>query len=200
MKYQTSYDQNENLPNRKGYTNKTEIDQAEFEGFLTAGILLTNSLTFRTKFNLKYIKKIHLLSLGELYDFAGKWRSVNLSKGGFSFAAAKFLNQTMQNFESEILKSLPDKSESKENILDQIAKIHAELLFIHPFREGNGRTARLLADLMCRKYEFEPPRWEMISKDENQPLNFGLYVKAVQQAANQDYTLMQKIFKQISLS
>lgn len=200
MKYQTSYDQNENLPNRKGYTNKTEIDQAEFEGFLTAGILLTNSLTFRTKFNLKYIKKIHLLALGELYDFAGKWRSVNLSKGGFSFAAAKFLNQTMQNFESEILKSLPDKSESKENILDEIAKIHAELLFIHPFREGNGRTARLLADLMCRKYEFEPPRWEMISKDENQPLNFGLYVKAVQQAANQDYTLMQKIFKQISLS
>jgi len=53
---------------------------------------------------------------------------------------------------------------------------------------------------MCRKYGCEPPNWEFISKDEKEPLNFGIYVKAVQQAANQDYTLMQQIFKQISLS
>ena len=200
MKYQISYDQNENLPNKKGLKNKEEIDLAEFEGFLTAEILLTNKLSSKTKFNLKYIQKIHLLALGELYDFAGKWRTVNLSKGGFVFASAQFLDQTMQYFENEMLKDLPKKYESKEDLLNDIAKIHAELLFIHPFREGNGRTARILTNLMCRKYESEPPHWELINKNEKEPLNFGIYVKAVQQAANQDYTLMQQIFKQIFLS
>lgn len=200
MKYQTAYDQNENLPNKKGFINKEEIDLAEFEGFLTAEILLTNKLSSKTKFNLKYIQKIHSIALAEIYDFAGKWRTVNLSKGGFVFASAQFLNQTMQFFENEMLNNLPKKYASKEDLLNDVAKIHAELLFIHPFREGNGRTARILANLMCRKYDVEPPRWELISKDEMQPLNFGLYVKAVQQAANQDYTLMQEIFKQISQS
>lgn len=200
MKYQISYDQNENLPNKKGLINKEEIDLAEFEGFLTAEILLTNKLSSNTKFNLKYIQHIHLLALNDLYGFAGKWRTVNLSKGGFVFVSAQFLDQTMQYFENEMLKGLPKKYASKEDLLNDVAKIHAELLFIHPFREGNGRTARILANLMCRKYDYEPPRWELISKDENQPLNFGIYVKAVQQAANQDYTLMQQIFKQISLS
>jgi cell filamentation protein len=199
MKYQTSYDQNENLPNKRGLIGKVTIENAEQEGLLEASILLEEQLSTRTNFNLKYIQLIHLMAFGELYDFAGKWRNVNLSKAGFVFAAAQFLEQTMQNFEMEMLKNLPKKYHSKEEFLNDIARIHAELLFIHPFREGNGRTARLLADLMCRKYEFKPLRWEMISKDENQPLNFVLYIKAVQQAANQDYTLMQKIFRQISL-
>ncbi|AFK02674.1 filamentation induced by cAMP protein Fic [Emticicia oligotrophica DSM 17448] len=200
MKYQTSYDQNENLPNKQGLLNKDEIDLAEFEGFLTAEILLTDKLTSKTKFDLKYIQNIHLLALGELYDFAGKWRTVNLSKGGYVFASAQFLDQTMQYFEDEMLKNLPKRYASKEDLLNDVAKIHAELLFIHPFREGNGRAARILANLMCRKYGYEPPNWELISKDEKEPLNFGIYVKAVQQAANQDYTLMQQIFRQISLS
>lgn len=198
MKYQTSYDQNENLPNKKGLIDKAAIENAELEGLLQAAILLEEKLSKRTNFNLKYIQRIHLMAFGNLYDFAGKWRNVNLSKGWFVFAAAQFLEQTMQNFEIEMLKSLPDRYDSEEECLNAIAKIHAELLFIHSFREGNGRTARLLADLMCRKFALNPPRWEMISKDDSQPLNFGLYVKAVQQAASQDYTLVQEIFRQIS--
>jgi len=136
MKYQTSYDQNENLPNKQGLLNKDEINLAEFEGFLTAEILLTDKLTSKTKFNLKYIQNIHLLALGELYDFAGKWRTVNLSKGGFVFASAQFLDQTMEYFENEMLKDLPKSYASKEDLLDDVAKIHAELLFIHPLEKG----------------------------------------------------------------
>ncbi|WP_143706028.1 Fic family protein [Emticicia sp. TH156] len=160
--------------------------------------MLVTKLDAQTIFDLDYIKNMHFIALYELYDFAGKWRTVNLSKKGFSFAAAKFLDQTMLNFEVEMLKNLPNEYASKEDFIDVAAKIHAEFLFIHPFREVNGRTARLLADLMFRKYNFKPPDWELISKDETQPLNFELYVKAVQQAANQDYTLMQQIFRAIS--
>jgi len=200
MKYQTSYDQNESLPNKKGLVDKVAIENEEMEGLLKASILLTEKLNARTNFNLKYIQQMHSMAFGDLYDFAGRWRSVNLSKGGFVFAAAQFLNQTMYAFEEQMLKNMLKKYDSKEAFIKDVAKIHAEFLFIHPFREGNGRTARLLTDLMYRKHKFAPPRWEMISKDENLPLNFGLYIRAVQQASNQEYTVMQEIFRQISQS
>jgi len=198
MEYHTSYNQNENLPNKKRLIDKEIIDREEIEGLLKASIILTEKLSAHTTFNIKYIKQIHTLAFGELYDFAGKWRNVNLSKGGFVFAAAQFLEQTMLSFEMEMLKSLPQKFVTNNEFINEVAMIHAEFLFIHPFREGNGRTARLLADLMYRKHNFKTPRWEMISKDINQPLNFELYIRAVQQAANQDYTLMQQIFREIS--
>lgn len=63
----------------------------------------------------------------------------------------------MQSFEAELLKPLPKSYKNKQLFIDDLARIHAELLFIHPFREGNGRTARILANLMCRKYNFEIP-------------------------------------------
>jgi cell filamentation protein len=80
-------------------SNREEIDKAEFEGFLIAELSLTEELISRTKFNIKYIKRIHKSSLGHLYSFAGKFRTVNMSKGGFLFPAAKFISQNMDNFE-----------------------------------------------------------------------------------------------------
>ena len=74
-----------------------------------------------------------------------------MSKGGFLFPAAKFISQNMKNFEKEILLNLPAKYESNEAFIKDIAIVHGGFLLIHPFREGNGRTARLLANLMVRK-------------------------------------------------
>ena len=61
--------------------------------------------------------------------------------------------------------------------------VHGEFLFIHPFREGNGRTARILANLMSRKQGFDALRFELITEKD-----FPLYVKAVQSIAQKDYT------------
>jgi cell filamentation protein len=88
-------------------------------------------------------------TLNHLYTFAGKTRTVNLSKGGFMFPPALALDNALKEFNDDVLTNLPKVYESEEQLIRDIARVHAELLFIHPFREGNGRTARLLANLMA---------------------------------------------------
>ena len=192
MKYQTPKNQSEILPNLLDLKLAEEIALSEFEGFLKTEILLTENLSSLTKFNLKFILKIHKLSLGHLYSFAGRYRDVNLSKGGFSFAAARFLPVTMKVFEDEVLLKLPNNYKDKKNLIKDIATVHAELLFIHPFREGNGRTARILANLMSRKQGFGPLLFEKIGENE-----FQLYISAVQMAAKKDYQRMEELIESI---
>ena len=192
MKYQTPKNQSEILPNFLDLKLAEEIALSEFEGFLKTEILLTENLSSLTKFNLKFILKIHKLSLGHLYSFAGRYRDVNLSKGGFSFAAARFLPETMKVFEDEVLMKLPNNYKDKKNLIKDIATVHAELLFIHPFREGNGRTARILANLMSRKQGFGPLLFEKIGENE-----FQLYISAVQMAAKKDYQRMEELIESI---
>jgi cell filamentation protein len=185
MKYKSPDSEDELLPNLLGLTTPEEIGLSEFEGFLKAEIMLTESLSSRTKFNVKYILSIHKLAFEHLYAFAGKYRDVNLSKGGFPFAAAKFLPQTMSSFEDEILSRLLNKYESKDDLIKDIAIVHGELLFIHPFREGNGRTARVLANLMSRKAGYGSLQFDKVGK-----IEFEKYVLAVQKSAEKDYDKM----------
>ena len=190
MKYDLPDDQNEVLPNIPGITSAVEIALSEFEGFLRAEILLTERLTTKTKFNIAYILQIHKLALGHLYSFAGKYRDVNMSKGGFPFAASRFLPQTMQTFEQEILSHLPAKYSAKEPLIKDLARTHGELLFIHPFREGNGRTARILANLMCRKQGYDALKFELIGEEE-----FDKYVSSIQSVKNNDYSEMEQLIQ-----
>ena len=83
---------------------------------------------------------------------------------------------------------MTSKYTNQEELIKDIAKVHAELLFIHPFREGNGRTARILANLMARKEDYEALKFELITEKE-----FESYVLAVQSAADNNYTKMEKI-------
>ena len=191
-KYVSSPEENELLPNLLNLSNREEIDKAEFEGFLLAELTLSEELTSRTKFNVKYIKRIHKLSLGHMYSFAGKFRTVNMSKGGFLFPAATFISQNMDNFENEILLKLPSKYESNHDLIKDISKVHGEFLFIHPFREGNGRTARVLANLMARKQGIKGLNFDKITEKV-----FPEYVIAVQSVADRNYEPMEKIIELI---
>jgi len=130
-KYVSSPNENELLSNLLNLKNREDIEKSEFEGFLLAELSLTEELNKRTRFNANYIKRIHKLSLGHLYSFAGRYRTVNISKGGFLFPAAKFLSQNMDNFEKEILSNLPSTYDSDQSLIKDIAKIHGALLFIH---------------------------------------------------------------------
>lgn len=192
MKYDLPDHQAPLLPNLLNLSSSDEIGLSEFEGFLKAEIILSSRLTKRTKFNVKYILQIHKLSLAHLYSFAGKLRDVNMSKGGFPFAGAKYLPQSMLTFDNEILKKLPVKYKSRDELITNIAVVHGELLFIHPFREGNGRTARLLANLMARKEGYKALQFEKINEG-----NFDTYVRAIQKSAGQDYSLMVEFISSI---
>ncbi|PWD97795.1 Fic/DOC family protein [Marinilabilia rubra] len=178
------------LHNKKGITDPRQLHQLEFSGFLKTQFRLLEELTDTTRFNVAYILKIHRLALSHIYDFAGKLRHVNMAKGGFMFPTARFLPQIMDDFEERFLSPLPLSYNSDDDLIKDIAKIHAELLYIHPFREGNGRTARVLANLMAARQGHDFLDFNKIMEN-----NFEAYIKGVQAAANENYVQMEKIIR-----
>ena len=88
----------------------------------------------------KGLQQIHAYLFGGLYDFAGQIRSVNISKGGFSFAQVLFLHDALKQIEA-----MP------ENDFDAIIDKYVEMNVAHPFREGNGRATRIWLDMMLKK-------------------------------------------------
>lgn len=101
----------------------------------------------------KGLQQIHSYLFGGLYDFAGQIRTKNISKGGFKFAAAEFLGNTLSQIEN-----LPENS--IENIIDK----YTEMNIAHPFMEGNGRTTRIWLDLILKKRLELCVDWSKINK------------------------------------
>ena len=88
----------------------------------------------------KGLQQIHAYLFGGLYDFAGQIRMVNIAKGGFQFAMAQFLPQTLATIE-----------QMPETTFEEIADKYVEMNIAHPFREGNGRATRIWLDLILKK-------------------------------------------------
>ena len=193
-KYSVNPNEEEILPNLLNSNSLREIQEAEFEGFLYAELLLTTQLTEKTKFDVDYIKNIHFLALKDVYAFAGNFRTVNISKQGFMFPTARFLDQSMQEFQTEILNKLLNEYVKLDSglFIEDVARVHAELLYIHPFREGNGRTARVLLNLMLRKNGWEPLDFSKMNEE-----LFQQYVIAVQSSAMKNYEPMKKVIEQL---
>ena len=193
-RYSVNPNEEEILPNLLNSNSLREIQEAEFEGFLYAELLLTTQLSDKTKFDVDYIKNIHFLALKDVYAFAGNFRTVNISKQGFMFPTARFLYQSMQEFQTEILNKLLNEYVKLDSVLfiEDLARAHAELLYIHPFREGNGRTARVLLNLMLRKNGWEPLDFSKMNEE-----LFQQYVIAIQSSAMKNYEPMKKVIEQL---
>lgn len=183
-------EEGEVLPNLLGLTTAKEIAEAEFLGFVEAHNIAVDELTDDTVFDLSYLYTLHKNALGSLYSFAGKLRTVNMSKDNFSFPSAGFLAQSMKDFEIEFL-DLP-KNVSDNELLVWLARMHAELLFIHPFREGNGRTIRLFTNMIYLTRTGRELDFSSLDK------NLKTYIAAVQQAVKKEYTLIEKLFLQMT--
>lgn len=192
MKYHTPKSEDEILPNKLELSDPDKIAEEEYRGFVKAAITFESELDGINDFNWDLIASIHQTALEHLYEFAGALRQVNMSKGGFPFPAAKFLPSIIQEFENNFLTSLSLKYDNYEHLIDEVAPMHAELLYIHPFREGNGRTARLFADLIALKGDMERFNFEDISEK-----RMPEYISAVQSAAEQNYEPMIKLFRSL---
>jgi cell filamentation protein len=95
-------------------------------------------------------KTLHAAIFGQLYEWAGRWRTVNIAKDGMKWPNAAFLEQSMQSFEREVLHNIkPHQLRSSAEFCRAAARMHGEFIAVHPFREGNGRTARLACDLLA---------------------------------------------------
>ncbi len=99
------------------------------------------------------LQQIHEYLFGGLYDFAGKIRTVNIAKGGFQFAMAQFLRQTLLSIE-----------QMPQTTFDEIIDKYVEMNIAHPFREGNGRATRIWLDLILKKQLQRCIDWSVIDK------------------------------------
>ncbi len=146
------------MPNTKSarfvewFTNSDEtIDgKSKSKAYALFGSSLMDSIEVGT---LNGLMQIHAYIFGGLYDFAGRLRTVNISKGGFTFAPAEFLEQSLASIEN-----MPEDS------FEQIVDKYVEMNVAHPFREGNGRATRIWLDLMLKKRIGRCVDWSKIDK------------------------------------
>jgi len=138
------------LRNKLGIQSKREMDWKEAEALDAAHNASLITVTTQTHFTASALCRMHRNWLGDIYEWAGQYRTVDVSKGGFTWPPAVLVPQNMSNFEAGALQeNTPCRSGPLPEVARRMAVVHAELLLVHPFREGNGRLARWLADLMA---------------------------------------------------
>lgn len=101
------------------------------------------------------LKQIHKYLFEDIYDFAGKMRDVNLSKGSFRFAPVMYLAQALKSIDK-----MP------QSTFDEIVEKYVEMNIAHPFREGNGRATRIWLDLIFKKELKRVVDWNLIDKND----------------------------------
>jgi cell filamentation protein len=183
------------LKNKLGITDTQKAAEEETIGFIKAQLIFTEKLSKKTKFNEKYIQDIHKTALSHIYPFAGVYRNVNLSKAGHHFLSYDFIVRGMTYLEQEFLVKLPADYEDVQKLIEDIAIVHCELIHIHPFREGNGRTFRILADLMANRAGFTSLEFDKFRKE-----NYSQYIDALNKGDDKDYSGMIEIIGNLLLS
>lgn len=98
---------------------------------------------------------IHKYLFEDIYEFAGKTRTVNIAKGNFRFAPVMYLDAALENIEK-----MP------QSTFDEIVEKYVEMNVAHPFREGNGRSGRIWLDLMFRAELGRVVDWSKIDKED----------------------------------
>jgi cell filamentation protein len=172
--------------------NKLDIkDQETLED--TETLLLSDTYEYfvqkfekgKIEFDLNLIFEIHKYFLKTLYSWAGKTRSVQISKDGILFAKAAHIKGALKDFEKILKKNLPKESDNKSVVANKLAIIHCEFNAIHPFREGNGRTIRLFLDLLALDNNYELINFRNSTKKK--------YIAACTAGMHQDYSKMKTV-------
>ena len=147
--------------NYAGCLDKEEIDRREDEGVAAALELVSNKVDTLSTIPLtkELIQKIHVALMGKIYPFAGQWRTVSLHKGTgpekWPLPRGGIAPQ-MDVIERDVFSRSPFLSDDDTEVFAYTSEVMNELLAIHPFREGNGRTAFLVANLILMQNEMVP--------------------------------------------
>ncbi|OQC46446.1 MAG: Adenosine monophosphate-protein transferase NmFic [Bacteroidetes bacterium ADurb.Bin028] len=149
------------------YSDNTIDGQSKKKAYTLFESNLINEIEVGTT---KGLQQIHAYLFGGLYDFAGQIRQKNISKGGFKFASAQFLENTLQQIEK-----MP------QNTFDEIVEKYVEMNIAHPFMEGNGRITRIWLDMMLKQKLKLCVDWSKVNKND--------YMKAMEKSVTNSETL-----------
>jgi len=145
------------LENKLGITDSAELARAEEKISKIKAIELYES-DIVEEFDVgKFsgLAKIHKFLFDEIYDFAGKIRTVNIAKGNFRFAPVMYLEMALKHID-----------EMPQSTYDEIIEKYVEMNVAHPFREGNGRSTRIWLDLILKKELKLVVDWNKVDKEE----------------------------------
>lgn len=145
------------LENKLNITDSAELARAEEKiSKKKAAALFENGYLDTLKAGtLESLVKIHEYLFEDIYDFAGKVREINISKGNFRFAPVMYLQAALENIEK-----MP------QSTFNEIVEKYVEMNVAHPFREGNGRSTRIWLDLILKKELNKVVDWSKIDKDD----------------------------------
>ncbi len=145
------------LENKLGITNSAELARAEeMISKKKAKELFENYILDKLEAGkFSALMEIHRYLFEDVYAFAGKIRTENISKGNFRFAPLVYLDAALQNIDK-----MP------QSTFDEIVEKYVEMNIAHPFREGNGRSTRIWLDLMLKKELGQVVDWSKVDKDD----------------------------------
>lgn len=138
------------LVNKRGITDLPSLQLVEEEALAEAYETLLGEVRFDTPMSCALLRHIHFRIFGGLYDWAGRWRTVWISKPGVTWPAPDFLDRNMKLFEESVLRKYPAGVLGDDKAFcEAVGHIQGEFLVIHPFREGNARTVKLMTNLLA---------------------------------------------------
>ena len=145
------------LENKLGITDSAELAREEEKISKKKALWLFESGTLDSlkAGTFAALQEIHKCLFEELYDFAGKIRTVNLAKGNFRFAPVMYLEMALGNIEK-----MP------QSTYDEIIEKYVEMNVAHPFREGNGRSIRIWLDHILKMEIGKVVDWSKVDKED----------------------------------
>lgn len=145
------------LDNKLGITDPAELARTEEKLSKRKALELFESgyLDRLTPGTYKTLVEIHKYLFDDIYEFAGQMRDVNIAKSNFRFASVMYLQAALENIEK-----MP------QSTFDEIVEKYVEMNVAHPFREGNGRSARIWLDLILKKEIGYVVDWSKVDKDD----------------------------------
>ena len=145
------------LENKLGLTNSTDLAREEECISKKKAVELFENKILDTlpagKFST--LQKIHEYLFSDIYDFAGKIRSVNIAKGNFRFAPLMYLEASLTSIDN-----MP------QSTFDEIIEKYVEMNVAHPFREGNGRSTRIWLDHILKTEINQVIDWSKVDKED----------------------------------
>jgi cell filamentation protein len=181
------------LRNKLGIRNVRDMNRAEWQAYLVAQNLAAPMATRHKRFGAADICALHRLWLGHIYPWAGEYRRLNIGKGGFQFAHAQLIPALMLELErGPLAQYTPCRSTPPERTARALAVVHGELILIHPFREGNGRVARLLSLLMGLQAGLPALDFAPLDGSRRQD-----YIAAIHACMSRNYVPLSGVFEKI---
>jgi cell filamentation protein len=178
------------LRNFLGITRAREMEEAETQALAVTQAAAVKMYGRGRRFTPADVRRLHRMWLGSIYPWAGAYRTVDLGEGEFRFAHAPLIPRLMAVFGKDVLRRhTPCGRAGEASVARSLAEVHAGLILIHPFRDGNARLARLLTVVMATQAGANSLRLRSLAGTGKRT-----YAQAIHAAMTRDYGPLESLF------